>query len=168
MKDIPAAFVEVESSDSDEDGVLNESRSLSSSSSPAAQSHPSHASLNQAGYFLPYLRRRYGSKYAQLLRFDYEGALSMALLALLGIISGLIAWTLDESVLLLRSVTRSSSAQFQGHEYAGFIAWSTFLAVSAVMVTRQAPAAAGSGIPEMRSILCGFSIPDFFDAKTAL
>ncbi len=102
-------------------------------------------------------------------RFDYEGALSLLLLSLLGVLSGIIAWTLDEAVVLLRSVTNSRSANLKGHEYLSYIAWSVFLAVISVCVTqRLAPEAAGSGIPEMKSYIAGFKIPGFLAPKTCV
>jgi len=90
-------------------------------------------------------------------------------LALLGVTSSVLAWTIDEVVDLIVRY-KADVAKSAANSVVGYLLWTLFsaiLAVTAVLATQYiSPLAAGSGIPQMRSLLGGFAIPDYLAVKT--
>lgn len=94
---------------------------------------------------------------------------SWLFLCILGILSSLLAWCIDEAVALLAQgrTELANSAQSSVGAYILWTLFTTMLAVFAVFTTaRISPLAAGSGIPQMRSMLGGFSIPGYLSLPT--
>jgi len=94
---------------------------------------------------------------------------SWVFLCILGVTSSVLAWCIDEAVALLTQ-SRAQVADLAQSSVVSYLLWTLFttlLAVTAVFTTAKiSPLAAGSGIPQMRSILGGFSIPGYLSLRT--
>jgi chloride channel 2 len=90
-------------------------------------------------------------------------------LLLLGVGSSALAWAIDESVALL-VVSKAELASVAQSSIINYFLWSLFtmgLALGSVVVTKRiSPLAAGSGIPQIRSILAGFEIRGYLSLRT--
>lgn len=96
---------------------------------------------------------------------------SWVLLLLLGVLASTVAWSVDWCVLLLHR-QRASFSELGGAwlpNYLLYTAYRVFILVVGVACTFfVGPNAAGSGIPEMRSILGGFAFPNYLTKRTML
>uniref|UniRef100_A0A7S2RGL4 Chloride channel protein n=1 Tax=Mucochytrium quahogii TaxID=96639 RepID=A0A7S2RGL4_9STRA len=94
---------------------------------------------------------------------------SWVLLCTLGILCSVLAWCIDEAVAILLN-SKAKLANAAQSSVVSYILWSVFttiLSLSAVLVTKMiSPLAAGSGIPQMRSMLAGFAIPGYLSLRT--
>jgi chloride channel 2 len=95
------------------------------------------------------------------------------LLGTLGAVASLLAWLMDEAIAGLASLHGAAERLAGGSWFGGYVLWLAFrlgAALLAVGLTRRlSPQAAGSGIPEMRSVLQGFDIgPAFTSPRTLL
>ena len=93
------------------------------------------------------------------------------LLALLGCLSSILAWTIDEAVIRMSKL--HSIVTGWGYswvtKYFYYVLFRIFTTLLAVFCTQAvSPQAAGSGIPEMRSILGGFPLPGYLSARAAV
>ncbi|GBG32632.1 Chloride channel protein [Hondaea fermentalgiana] len=94
---------------------------------------------------------------------------SWLFLCILGIASAVLAWCIDEAVALLAQgrTELANTAQSSVVSYLLWTLFTTMLAVFSVFTTAKiSPLAAGSGIPQMRSMLGGFSIPGYLSLAT--
>ena len=91
-------------------------------------------------------------------------------LFVLGVISAVTAWCLDEFVELLVSSKLNLIASAAQDDWVSHLLWTVFMmcqTLTAVFITRSISSlASGSGIPEMKSILSGFSIKEYLSMKT--
>lgn len=93
---------------------------------------------------------------------------SWVLLLLLGVAASGVAWTIDSGVLLVARTRATFSALGGGWapDYALFVVFRVVCLLLGVAATvLLCPDAAGSGIPEMRSILGGFPRPYYLSAR---
>jgi len=91
-------------------------------------------------------------------------------LALLGALASVLGFLIDEVIIGLQALLgewMSLSTGFAGG-WCLWILWKVPLVLLAVLVTRGSPAAAGSGIPEMKAILAGFPIPNYLSFRTLI
>lgn len=92
-------------------------------------------------------------------------------LLLLGLLASLVAWSVDGCVLLVQSL-RTDFSDLGGAwvpNYLLYTAYRVFILVLGVGCTYfVCPNAAGSGIPEMRSILGGFPFPNYLSKRTLI
>eukprot|EP00937_MAST-01D_sp_MAST-1D-sp2_P000530 g530.t1 len=93
---------------------------------------------------------------------DTMGRAMVFLLALLGVCASVLAWAMDEVVLGVQSLHTKFADLAAGSWFGRYVLWLLFriaAATAAVLLTaRLGPVAAGSGIPEMRSVLEGFDL----------
>ncbi|TYZ58990.1 hypothetical protein PybrP1_002142 [[Pythium] brassicae (nom. inval.)] len=96
---------------------------------------------------------------------------SWVLLLLLGVLASTVAWSVDWCVLLLHRL-RATFSELGGSwlpNYLLYTVYRVFILVAGVACTFfVGPNAAGSGIPEMRSILGGFPFPNYLTKRTML
>lgn len=92
-------------------------------------------------------------------------------LLLLGLLASLVAWSVDGCVLLVQRL-RTDFSDLGGAwvpDYLLYTAYRVFILVLGVACTYfVCPNAAGSGIPEMRSILGGFPFPNYLSKRTLI
>lgn len=92
-------------------------------------------------------------------------------LLLLGLLASLVAWSVDGCVLLVQRL-RMDFSDLGGAwvpDYLLYTAYRVFILVLGVACTYfVCPNAAGSGIPEMRSILGGFPFPNYLSKRTLI
>lgn len=92
-------------------------------------------------------------------------------LLLLGLLASLVAWSVDACVLLVQRL-RTDFSDLGGAwvpDYLLYTAYRVFILVLGVACTYFiCPNAAGSGIPEMRSILGGFPFPNYLSKRTLI
>ena len=112
---------------------------------------------------LPAIRRRIASAWAHNYFWLF--------LVVLAVITSFSAFVMDETAAGLRKglvdgVLRTGGSQ-KDYGVVLYIFLRVFITLIAVELTKRvAPIAAGSGIPEVKSILAGFSIPGFLEPRT--
>eukprot|EP01134_Creolimax_fragrantissima_P007212 CFRG7212T1 len=96
---------------------------------------------------------------------------SSTLLLLMGVMSGLFDYLTNGCIQLIRE-TRTSLVESMPSPHLQFAMWvsiGSILAWCAILLTRRvSPVAAGSGIPEMKVILAGAEIRNFFSPSTII
>lgn len=96
---------------------------------------------------------------------------SWVLLLLLGVTASVVAWSIDNGVQLVthyRAVFASLGGGWLS-DYLLYVSYRVFILLLGVLCTwLVCPDAAGSGIPEMRSILGGFPFPNYLTARALM
>ena len=104
-----------------------------------------------------------------------EGQRSWIFLMVLGVITTILAWVIDEVSDLLQQA-RGQLATIIGNMEGGFwlsylfyISWALFMApISSAVASELHPQASGSGIPQLKSLMAGYHMEDFLGLRMLL
>ena len=112
---------------------------------------------------LPAIRRRIASAWAHNYFWLF--------LVVLAVITSISAFVMDETAANLRKglldgVLRTGGSQKDYGVILYIFLWVCITLIAVELTKRVAPIAAGSGIPEVKAILAGFSIPGFLEPRT--